>query len=538
MYCTKCRDTISNKMIRPRSGRRALSENDAIDISEAKKSEILSRFKSENSERNVSRNSKDISECTSSCKRCNERLLDVHDQISWNIQEKNQRELLESQFKCSICLEMVVKATLVVSNDVKDGIARRCGHTFCEDCINTSMESSDKCPLCQSKIFLTIPNHEVESCINQFVDEYFSNEAKTARANLLKEREEDKINSISEAKNRVPRGAVSQDGYAPVVVPPEYGHDVPFLFDRDFDRFPSMQESTETNLSNHDERYSSIHSLSELEATTYLRTGLRYIQTRLQSIFDQESDHETNQDEGSFSSDHPQTDDNDVSESIDVNSDDQEDNTIDEVEGHSLQGISFLGHSLLDNHPQNDIEENDSSKSIDVNSGDQEDNTIDEVEGHSLLRLSFLGHSLLDNHPKTDEENDSSESIDVNSGDQEDNTMDEVKGHSPLGLSFLGHSFLDNHPQTDVNSGDQEDNTIDEVEEYLFLDKDVWVDINGNTGDVNDESNNIYNSDDGNDDIVENDVFNSDKHDYQNDTLARYRKWSEAYSKAFCHPNF
>ena len=78
----------------------------------------------------------------------------------------------------------------------------------------------------------------------------------------------------------------------------------------------------------------------------------------------------------------------------------------------------------------------------------------------------------------------------------------------------------------------------------MFLDKDVWVDIVGNTGDVNDESNNpsdqvnTYNSDDGNDDIVENDVFNSDKHDYQNDTLARYRKWSEAYSKAFCRPNF
>ena len=60
------------------------------------------------------------------------------------------------------------------------------------------MESSDKCPLCQSKIFLTIPNHEVESCIHQFVDKYFSNDAKTARANLLKEREEDKIKSLAD----------------------------------------------------------------------------------------------------------------------------------------------------------------------------------------------------------------------------------------------------------------------------------------------------------------------------------------------------
>ena len=67
-------------MIRPRSGRRALSENDAINISEAKISEISSRFKSENSERNDSRSPKDISE---------------------------QQELLETEFKCSICLEMI-----------------------------------------------------------------------------------------------------------------------------------------------------------------------------------------------------------------------------------------------------------------------------------------------------------------------------------------------------------------------------------------------------------------------------------------------
>ena len=146
-------------MIRPRSGRRALSENDAINISEAKISEISSRFKSENSERNDSRSPKDISE---------------------------QQELLETEFKCSICLEMIVKATLAVSKDVKDGIARSCGHTFCEDCIETSMKTSSKCPLCQSKIIQTIPNHGVESCINLFVDKYFSNEAKTARTNLLK----------------------------------------------------------------------------------------------------------------------------------------------------------------------------------------------------------------------------------------------------------------------------------------------------------------------------------------------------------------
>ena len=137
------------KMIKTRSGRRTLSENDTNNISEEKKSEIMYKFKSE-------------------------------------IWSKKQQELLETQFKCPICLELFVKATLAVSKDVKDGIARSCGHTFCEDCIETSMKTSSKCPLCQSKIIQTIPNHGVESCINLFVDKYFSNEAKTARTNLLK----------------------------------------------------------------------------------------------------------------------------------------------------------------------------------------------------------------------------------------------------------------------------------------------------------------------------------------------------------------
>ena len=110
-------------MVRTRYRRRALSENDINNISEVEKLDIISRYK------------------------------------SWNSQVKKQRELLETEFKCPICLELIVKATLAVSKDVKDGIARRCGHTFCEDCINTSMRTnSSKCPLCRSRIILTTTN--------------------------------------------------------------------------------------------------------------------------------------------------------------------------------------------------------------------------------------------------------------------------------------------------------------------------------------------------------------------------------------------
>ena len=173
--------------------------------------------------------------------------------ICWNIQEKNQQQFLENQLKCSICLELYVKATIAIAHErISEQNVRRCGHTFCEDCINTSMRTnSSKCPLCRSRIILTTTNHALEIFINQFVDTHFSNEAKIARANLLKEREEAKMKSYTEAENRVPRGAVNQDGY---LQHNRY---------RDINRFISMLEST----------------------------------------FDQESNQETNQDESSDSDD-------------------------------------------------------------------------------------------------------------------------------------------------------------------------------------------------------------------------------------------
>ena len=158
---------------------RALSANDAKKISEDKKSERISKLTSDGKP-------------------------GLPDE---NIQEKNQQKFLENQLKCSICLELYVKATVAIAHErISEQIVRRCGHTFCEDCINTSMRTnSSKCPLCRSRIILTTPNHALESFINRFVDTYFSNEAKIARANLLKERKEDKMRSNTEAENRVPR---------------------------------------------------------------------------------------------------------------------------------------------------------------------------------------------------------------------------------------------------------------------------------------------------------------------------------------------
>ena len=231
-------------MLRTRFRRRALSANDTDNISEAKKSDIISKFTTETPEKINSGCTKYISECSASFTRSMEiydkverksdhcgrqcrvkekpGLPNDEDRLYWNIREKNQQMFLENQLKCSICLELYVKATVAIANEEnkQNEVARRCGHTFCEYCINTSMKNSVKCPLCQSKIILTTPNHALESFINQFVETYFSNEAKTARANLLQEREENKNQSIAEAANRAPRRAIN--------VPPRYGS--PYIY--------------------------------------------------------------------------------------------------------------------------------------------------------------------------------------------------------------------------------------------------------------------------------------------------------------------
>ena len=119
-----------------------------------------------------------------------------------------EQKFLETQLKCSICHELYVKATVAIAHErINEQIVRRCGHTFCEDCINTSMRTNScKCPLCRLRIILTTPNHALEIFINRFVDKYFSNEAKIARVKLLKEHEEAKVRSNTEAENR---GAVN-----------------------------------------------------------------------------------------------------------------------------------------------------------------------------------------------------------------------------------------------------------------------------------------------------------------------------------------
>ncbi|XP_050535169.1 E3 ubiquitin-protein ligase RNF8-like [Daktulosphaira vitifoliae] len=65
------------------------------------------------------------------------------DQIS-KIEETIKEKVysvLESDFQCSICNELMVKACTI-----------NCSHTFCEICLNTWLRESNECPLCRTSV--------------------------------------------------------------------------------------------------------------------------------------------------------------------------------------------------------------------------------------------------------------------------------------------------------------------------------------------------------------------------------------------------
>ncbi|XP_050544059.1 E3 ubiquitin-protein ligase RNF8-like [Daktulosphaira vitifoliae] len=63
--------------------------------------------------------------------------------IEETIKEK-VNSVLESDFQCSICNELMVKACTI-----------NCSHTFCEICLNTWLRESNVCPLCRTSVQTT-----------------------------------------------------------------------------------------------------------------------------------------------------------------------------------------------------------------------------------------------------------------------------------------------------------------------------------------------------------------------------------------------
>lgn len=91
----------------------------------------------------------------------------------------NLKEFLDGQLQCSICNEIFVYSSVI-----------SCGHTFCEDCIEgwKKKQPNTTCPICRSDIIMTSPNQVMDSFIEKFIDNFFPDDAKKARAELIADR--------------------------------------------------------------------------------------------------------------------------------------------------------------------------------------------------------------------------------------------------------------------------------------------------------------------------------------------------------------
>lgn len=103
----------------------------------------------------------------------------------------NLKEFLDGQLQCSICNEIYVFASVV-----------SCGHTFCEDCIEgwKKKQPNTTCPICRSDIIMTSPNQVMDSFIEKFIDNFFPEDAKRSRAELVADRKVKK-----EAREAMPK---------------------------------------------------------------------------------------------------------------------------------------------------------------------------------------------------------------------------------------------------------------------------------------------------------------------------------------------
>ena len=72
----------------------------------------------------------------------------------------NFKELVESNLQCSVCSELLVFASTV-----------RCGHTFCETCIQEWLDTKGAgradCPMCRAKIDAHHPNQALDAYIEK-----------------------------------------------------------------------------------------------------------------------------------------------------------------------------------------------------------------------------------------------------------------------------------------------------------------------------------------------------------------------------------
>jgi len=106
----------------------------------------------------------------------------------------NLKDFLGDQLQCSICNEIYVYPTSI-----------NCGHSYCEDCIEGWRKKSTNttCPICRADVVMLSPNQVLDGFIEKFVDNFFPEDAKQQRQELVKERKVKKEARAAQNQNPV-----------------------------------------------------------------------------------------------------------------------------------------------------------------------------------------------------------------------------------------------------------------------------------------------------------------------------------------------
>lgn len=91
----------------------------------------------------------------------------------------NFKDLVENQLQCSVCSEMLCLATTIT-----------CGHSFCDFCIEQWKQKKNNCPICRAAIRNQSPNLVLDDYIEKAVEQFFPDEGKRQRKELMDERRE------------------------------------------------------------------------------------------------------------------------------------------------------------------------------------------------------------------------------------------------------------------------------------------------------------------------------------------------------------
>ena len=115
---------------------------------------------------------------------------------------KDLKSFIDDQLQCTICNDIYICPSVT-----------NCGHTFCEECIERWLKVKrpatlkPTCPICRTEVVSTSPNQALNVLVEEFVHQFFPEEARKSRANVIEQR----IKKKNQPKELLPPGILGPE---------------------------------------------------------------------------------------------------------------------------------------------------------------------------------------------------------------------------------------------------------------------------------------------------------------------------------------